>query len=1114
MTSSTDLLPSSQRATAIFRALPFNTTPLLDTADLRELSDERQQLKNHLGLLHDEESRDYPNSDTLFAMFTAVMKGERIGQKETLAMAFPTVMRYRIIDIALFKDGKAPLRAPTQCRELQHVKLPTLSKLPIDKLMDMRTFLHHAKDAITSTPELPMIELESPASALSSERLFTSMCKRSKGRAMNNVFLNVETAAFHLKFLLEGHADLPDTKEELERYFRQGCKTDNQAWSSFKKKMFELKGPLYIAMAVSPLMLLATRNLQNNPPGKETLFDFWRILGQYERPISVLDAERELWSAIWDIAGGMDTSHRLQKALNQILISDFEDVKDWRLYRKISHSPLWQKVNLVLHLELCQVGQTRKIGNPSNAQIDHGPFCRETSQTHSHSGAENGAESEPGSGVDKSGSGREESGSGKDKSGSGTSGVDKSGSGAEESGVDKSGSGSEESDVDKSGSGSEESGSGKDKSGSGTSGSGKDKSGGGTSGSRKSKPGTRKGQPGKGKRKPGKSKPGTRKGKPEIGGMNEEGNSGEALIDEVQSEEEDVAYLGIAKPKSVVLRDHVKLSDLSLPDYERQRKKLPRLDIRNGSPVDKTFSILSILQAKIDQSIEIPEEQCLSTPPRKSKLYIRHRSGTLLDVVRSVDEKHPKALNALDIPPCISKPFPHHGLFSDQIAWDTAGGKVEEGYPTNDMRWSLAATAWAHHKWHMDSDGFATFIKVDTGSKIWFIGTPKRELPPSLLSGGIERILGSFDLHGVNSDILDIEAVVLTPNDLFFMRPNTLHAVVTPVPTVVHGGHFYATASIRATCYGIYDDFVAGLYITNISHSAASNLLLSRLLDFYFHELTTNTGDEGQISGDISQEGHCPDLENFQEVIDLFTFLHLIELSNVISYWNYKELTTPSSVESRLRAIKNRRVARKLKQWFFARYSLDGLDPTVTADEILDHKFLAQQAKALLNYKTLATEREKDKDGVEGIIITGQIDDITPEVLDQAIRDCLANTRAYDYYIESHVEICTFAWCEPDYCIKKRGMDELRVSKDTITGTSAEDSYLAGLTFGDISFFQRMEHEPRGEEREEESEEDELTSSIESGSQADWSPDHRKRKQRSADLSSTRKNLSSFRNRR
>ncbi|KAG6886587.1 hypothetical protein C0992_003268 [Termitomyces sp. T32_za158] len=1327
MTTTTDLLPLSQRATALFRALPFSTLPLLNIADLRELSEEKQ-LKDYLGLLRDEETRDHSNpEDVPYAMFPAATKNERSGKG--LSIAFQTVMRYRIIDVALFKDGKTPLRAPTLRRELQDVKLPTLSKLPIDKLfLDTKSFIRHASKAIASTSESSAVtDLENAASTLSSERLFNSICKRSKGRAMDNVFLNFETAAFHLKFLLEGNADLPDSKAGLENYFRERCKLDDGAWSFFNKDIFELKGPLYIAMAVSPLMLLATRNLQNNPPGKEALLDFWLILGQYERPRSVLDAERELWSAIWDIAGGMDTSSRLQKALDQVLISDFEDVKDWHLYK------------------FCQECKAKKIGKPSNAlpAIDYSPTIatsarlssessvhrsdqfedlsrndhtspessvhrsdqfedlsrndhtspessvhrsdqfedlsrndhtspessvhrsdqfedlsrndhtspessvhrsdqfedlsrndhtspessvhrsdqfedlsrndhtspeHETPQPRSHSEAEN----EPGSEDDKSGSGREESSSGKDKSGSGRVGFN----GGKVSRKDKSSSVREESNGEKGKPGTRKGNHGARK--------GKHKSGRDKPDARKDKPDARKDKPDARKDKPDarkdkpdarkdkpdarkdkpdarkdkpdarKDKPDARKDKPVIEGMDEEENSDpgidEALVDELQSEDDDksedddIVYLGIAEPQSVVLRDQVKLSDLSLPDSERQRKKLPRLDIHNGSakvtgrvllkdliPGSQTaflpsahshvdldwiyglhsaaqkldsnsssvlripyseyvrmnpkelgviFSRSSILVtgtpdsgssfanalkslgrmdldlAEIDQSIAMPEEEvleCNSIPPYAFKPCIRHRVGTLLDILRSVDEEHPKALNALDIPPCISTPFPYHPLFSDQIAWDNACGKIDESYPTNDMRWSLATTAWAQHKWHADSNGFATFIKVETGTKIWFIGTPKRNLSPSLLSGGIERILGRFDLDGVNSDTLDIEAVVLTPNNLLFMRPNTLHAVVTPLPSVVRGGHFYATSSIRATCYGIYDDFVTGIYITNTSHSAASNLLISRLMDFYFLELTTNTGDEGQTS----QEGHCPDLENFPEVIDLFTFLHLIELSNVISYWNYEESTTPASVESRLRAIQNRRLARKLKRWFFARYSLNGLDPAATAEEVLDHKFLAQQAKALLNYKTLATERGKDKDGVEGIIITGQIN-ITPEVLDQAIRDCLANTRAYDYYIKSDMETCTFAWCEPYHSIKKRGMDESGLSKDTLT---VGRGYLAGLTFGDTSFFQTMEHKPSAEEIEE----DEKSSPTES--EFEGSSNQRKRKQRSVDISSPSKRI-------
>ncbi|KAG6864337.1 hypothetical protein C0993_008996 [Termitomyces sp. T159_Od127] len=154
-------------------------------------------------------------------MFTAAMKGERLTQKETIAMAFPTVMRHRIIYIALFNDGKAPLRSPTLCRELRDVKLPTLSKLPVDKFVDMKSLIRRANDAIASNMDPVVTDVENPVITLSSERLFTSICKQSKGRAMDNIFLNVETAAFHLKFLLEGHADLPDTRAELERYFKE-----------------------------------------------------------------------------------------------------------------------------------------------------------------------------------------------------------------------------------------------------------------------------------------------------------------------------------------------------------------------------------------------------------------------------------------------------------------------------------------------------------------------------------------------------------------------------------------------------------------------------------------------------------------------------------------------------------------------------------------------------------------------------------------------------------------------------------------------------------------------------------------------------------------------------
>ena len=38
--------------------------------------------------------------------------------------------------------------------------------------------------------------------------------------------------------------------------------------------------------------------------------------------------------------------------------------------------------------------------------------------------------------------------------------------------------------------------------------------------------------------------------------------------------------------------------------------------------------------------------------------------------------------------------------------------------------WGLAATDGTYHTWHVDANGFATFINVHAGYKLWIIATP------------------------------------------------------------------------------------------------------------------------------------------------------------------------------------------------------------------------------------------------------------------------------------------------------------------------------------------------------------------------------------------------------
>ncbi|KAG6895341.1 hypothetical protein C0995_012819 [Termitomyces sp. Mi166 len=106
----------------------------------------------------------------------------------------------------------------------------------------------------------------------------------------------------------------------------------------------------------------------------------------------------------------------------------------------------------------------------------------------------------------------------------------------------------------------------------------------------------------------------------------------------------------------------------------------------------------------------------------------RTQRGRPIDLLHSLSERQPTALSALDLP-ASQDSFVGLPFASDVKAWRRAQGhafcKSDAHYPVSHMRWGLAATYASHHYWHMDSDGLGTFVKVETGIKIWYIATPK-----------------------------------------------------------------------------------------------------------------------------------------------------------------------------------------------------------------------------------------------------------------------------------------------------------------------------------------------------------------------------------------------------
>lgn len=223
-------------------------------------------------------------------------------------------------------------------------------------------------------------------------------------------------------------------------------------------------------------------------------------------------------------------------------------------------------------------------------------------------------------------------------------------------------------------------------------------------------------------------------------------------------------------------------------------------------------------------------------------------------MLRSSRTSNGKALNALDFPMPFSN-LPTDMPFSSELtAWRETLGRsfcrAADAFPFTTMRWGLCATSGAYHKLHCDCDGLGTFIKPQVGTKLWFLAVPKLNSGLDAFAS-IHLFLNDYDLDDTNTLHWDWEVVVLQPGMTLcvnilcstaifllkycnrIMRPNTPHAVVTPDNSICHGGHFYATSTLRDTCYGIFHSFVSGTLTTNTDHCLHAMQLLARMVVYY-----------------------------------------------------------------------------------------------------------------------------------------------------------------------------------------------------------------------------------------------------------------------------------------
>lgn len=124
-----------------------------------------------------------------------------------------------------------------------------------------------------------------------------------------------------------------------------------------------------------------------------------------------------------------------------------------------------------------------------------------------------------------------------------------------------------------------------------------------------------------------------------------------------------------------------------------------------------------------------------------------------------------KPLNALSLPNGLAtEEAPPFDL--QEVMWARtikANYTNREKFPTADFHWFLVASANAGHAIHIDANGMATYVKLNSGQKIWSVGyDPERR---GLSTFDLEKD-ASYDWNSANKDKWEMDGIVLTPGSV------------------------------------------------------------------------------------------------------------------------------------------------------------------------------------------------------------------------------------------------------------------------------------------------------------------------------------------------------------
>lgn len=115
-----------------------------------------------------------------------------------------------------------------------------------------------------------------------------------------------------------------------------------------------------------------------------------------------------------------------------------------------------------------------------------------------------------------------------------------------------------------------------------------------------------------------------------------------------------------------------------------------------------------------------------------------------------------------------------------------------------------------------------------------------------------------------------------------YMRPTTLHYVITMEDSFVYGRHFLTSSTIQDSICGIIHCFMMGYCITNTLHEGLSTMLRWIMCMWQVHY-------DGHKIFLEPQDGHIPDISTVEGLTDLMALGNILELAQVLNRRTYQK---------------------------------------------------------------------------------------------------------------------------------------------------------------------------------------------------------------------------------